>query len=239
VSWHYLQGQEAACWEGFSLAGAPSALSRLIPTADPCFSPGSETAPSRSSQSGTTSAPSTGNPGAGTLTSSPEASPARTSATPAGHEQDSTGQEAGSGSRCSESSARCSPPSFSLRTAQLCVFEASTEFSPALPSWGTMRRGAVSERKRPADLARGGGCGSWPRPTASMSTHGWGQTRQRQGNRYGKQVRENVKREKEAQGWRPRVNLLEWILGWPIGWSGLEPLVTGRTRDWLLSLGEP
>jgi len=32
MSWHYLQGQEAASWEGSSLDGAPSALLKLIPT---------------------------------------------------------------------------------------------------------------------------------------------------------------------------------------------------------------
>ena len=38
-------------------------------------------------------------------------------------------------------------------------------------------------------------------------------------------------------GWRPRINLLEWIMGWPIGWSALEPLEMARFRQWLLLHG--
>jgi DNA (cytosine-5)-methyltransferase 1 len=31
----------------------------------------------------------------------------------------------------------------------------------------------------------------------------------------------------------------EWLMGWPIGWTGLEPLETGRFRQWLHSHGTP
>ena len=26
---------------------------------------------------------------------------------------------------------------------------------------------------------------------------------------------------------------VEWLMGWPIGWTDLEPLETGRYREWL------
>ena len=237
MSWHYLQGQEAASWEGSSLDGAPSALLRLIPIADECSSQDSGTGSSRHSQSGTTSAPSTAGHGAGTPISSPEDFRVRTSLPLPEMDADSTESEAGSGRSSRALSAKCVLSMSSLRTRQLCAFEDSTACSPTLPVWGSMRGGVVSERKRPAALAKGAAFGSWPRPTASMSTHGWGQTRQRQGNRYGKAVRENVAREKEAHGWRPRINLLEWIMGWPIGWSALEPLEMARFRQWLLLHG--
>jgi hypothetical protein len=32
--------------------------------------------------------------------------------------------------------------------------------------------------------------------------------------------------------------LPEWVMGWPIGWTALKPLETGRFRQWLLSHGK-
>jgi hypothetical protein len=31
---------------------------------------------------------------------------------------------------------------------------------------------------------------------------------------------------------------VEWLMGWPIGWTGLEPLERGRFRRWLESFGK-
>ena len=28
-------------------------------------------------------------------------------------------------------------------------------------------------------------------------------------------------------------NWVEWLMGWPIGWTDLEPLATGRFQEWL------
>lgn len=44
MSWHYLQGREAASWEGSSWDGAPYALLKLMPTAEMCCSRGNERA---------------------------------------------------------------------------------------------------------------------------------------------------------------------------------------------------
>ena len=30
---------------------------------------------------------------------------------------------------------------------------------------------------------------------------------------------------------------VEWIMGWPLGWTGLEPLAMDRFRRWLNSHG--
>jgi hypothetical protein len=30
---------------------------------------------------------------------------------------------------------------------------------------------------------------------------------------------------------------VEWLMGWPLEWSGLEPLETGKFRQWLRSHG--
>lgn len=38
---------------------------------------------------------------------------------------------------------------------------------------------------------------------------------------------------KKAIGGQLNPNWVEWLMGWPIGWTALEPLATGRFRQWL------
>lgn len=35
-----------------------------------------------------------------------------------------------------------------------------------------------------------------------------------------------------------RIALREWMLGWPIGWSGSAPLATARFQEWCASHGK-
>lgn len=63
MSWHYLQGQEVACWEGKDSAGIPSALLKLMNTQEVSCCPGKKTEICQSSQFGMTLQHSTGNPG--------------------------------------------------------------------------------------------------------------------------------------------------------------------------------
>ena len=58
MSWHYLQGQEEACWPHACLDGAPNALWNLMPLLEGSSSPDSATDTSTGSLSGTTSRPS-------------------------------------------------------------------------------------------------------------------------------------------------------------------------------------
>ena len=32
---------------------------------------------------------------------------------------------------------------------------------------------------------------------------------------------------------------VEWLMGWPIGWTASKPLATGRFRQWQSSHGKP
>jgi len=36
----------------------------------------------------------------------------------------------------------------------------------------------------------------------------------------------------------PKIEWLEHLMGWPIGWTDLEPLETGKFQQWLCSHGE-
>ena len=144
MSWHFLQEQEEASWEGSSLDGAPSALLRLIPTAVESCSPGNVTGYSLNSQSGMKCVPSTGTPGVGTSTLSRAASPARTSAAQA-VAQGSLALEAGYGSSSSASSGKSGRRKSSSRTHPGSALAVWVESSRGLPASGMMRDGACWE----------------------------------------------------------------------------------------------
>ena len=42
----------------------------------------------------------------------------------------------------------------------------------------------------------------------------------------------------KACGWRWPASFVEWMMGWPIQWSVLKPLETGKFRQWLQQHGE-
>ncbi len=227
MSWHYLQGQEAASWAESSLAGAPSALSKLIPTADPCCSPGSETATCHGSRSGMMLGHSTGGPGADTSMSSLADSPARTSAVQ-GAEPGSPGHGAGSGQRWRESSARYDLASSSWRTAHSLFDEVLPWSSVILPKWGMLLDGELSERITSPLPTGGTGSGLWPTPIA----RDW-----RSGKASAKTMAKNSRPLSEVVGGDLNPMWVEWLMGWPLGWTALEPLGTARFRLWLRSHG--
>ena len=256
MSWHYLQGQEEASWEGTCLDGAPDALLSLILTQDESCLPGRQTEACLDSRSGMTFAPLTASRGEEALTSSAVDSPAKTSAS-LGEASDS--QESGppSGGRCTGSFARWDPASSSWRTSQLLLTGGSMPFSDRWPTSGLMQNGVCFQRQ-PLELrinAEGSGSwlptpaasmggrnksptpnakirpsletmarhNTWPTPTASDSTGGWQRAASKQG---GANLR-------EALGGPLNPTWVEWLMGWPIGWTDLEPLGTGRFQKWL------
>jgi len=167
VSWHFLLGQEEASWEGSCLVGAPSALSRLMPTAAACSSLGSETATSNPSRSGMTSARSTAGPGAATSMSSAGASHARTSPAP-GRAQVSVAHAAASGLSSLASLAKYDRASRSWRTAQISLLADSTSSSVTWPRSGTMLDGTCWELATSAPRTSETASGSWlPTPTGA------------------------------------------------------------------------
>lgn len=165
MSWHYLQGQEAASWEGTSLDGAPSALLRLIPTQGKSCLPDRQMAACPDSPSGMTSQPLTVHPGEDTSTSSQEASPAKTSAQQA-REQESQESAAASGVRWRELSARYDRATSGWKTHRCLWTEDLPSSSVTLPRWGMMQDGVLWERTMPEHLTGETGSGYWPTPKA-------------------------------------------------------------------------
>ena len=67
----------------------------------------------------------------------------------------------------------------------------------------------------------------WPTPTASDATGGLGQAASSEG---GMNLR-------TAVGGQMNPMWVEWLMGWPVGWTDLQPLGTDRYRQWCDSHG--
>lgn len=273
MSWHFLQGREAASWEENSLAGAPAALSNLMPTAAPSCSPGSATACSNPSRSGMTLRRSTGGRGPGALTWFRVDSPVRTYLPPA-PEQASEGNAADSGPSSPGSLAKFNPASYSWKTAQCSLFGGLMSFSETLPRWGSMRAGELFPLPTPSGLeahrawitsASASGL-SLPTPSlrasdADKGGHGdliqavrgnsnkhfkrmptvvaVSNTGGRCGLDGGSHARATLtdQEKKELTGGILNPAWVEWLMGWPIGWTDLRPLGMDKFRQWLSSHG--
>jgi len=165
MSWHFLQGQEAASWEGNCLDGAPFALLNLIPTPAKSCSRDRLTDALTDSRSGITCGPSTENHGKAESMSSAEDSLARTSAQ-LERERESQGLDPVCGSRWHALSVRFDLDSCLWKTAH-CLFQEDLPWSSVLlPRWGMMHDGECWERNTPELPISGTGFGSWPTPVA-------------------------------------------------------------------------
>lgn len=284
MSWHFLQGQEEASWEGSSLAGAPSALLSSMPTAAVCSWPVSVTVCSDDSQSGMTCGRSTGAHGADMSMSSAVDSRAKTSAPP-GCELGSRGNDLDCGVSSRASSKKFDQRLSSSRILRTYALADLSECSRTLIAWGTTHRGVSSERTPLALHKNGGACGLLPAPTGagnecSPSMRKWPRHRRlmelfarlpsprhtdadRSGrgdllqawrgnsnshfklptptarlygsNQGGASGRAGQKRRPslEALTGGPWISFREWMMGWPIGWTALEPLAMDRFQEWL------
>lgn len=240
MSWHFLQGQEAASWEGNSLDGAPSALLKLISTAEVFCSQGNAMDCSKSSRSGTMFEHSTDRNGEGKSMSFRAASPVKTLAQP----EDQTGGEskasvADCGERWRGSFAKYSRDSRSWKTAQHSLFGGYTEFSETWPRWGSMRNGECWERITSEEFINGKESGFWPTPTKSprdasctMGTALKWDGKVTQDSLSFAVCRAEMKDGRHLPTGQMNPEFVEWLMGWPIGWSDFKPLGMDRFREW-------
>ena len=246
MSWHYLQGQEAASWEGNCLDGAPSALSRLIPMrAESCLLD-KPTDALADSQSGTTCEPSTECDGAARSMSLAVDSPAKTSAQPE-RVRESPEPSQVCGRTWHALSVRFDLGSCSWKTAR-CLFQEDLPWSSViLPRWGMMRDGECWELNTSELPIKDTGSGLWPTPVAEGDrTTNYAQG----GTSLGFAVRNwptPACHDRKGATGGPCLTMViggtlspmwvEWLMGWPVGWTDCDALETGKFRQWLDSHG--
>jgi len=233
MSWLYSQDLVAEYLGENCLDGAQFALWSGTSTPQP-FSPNDKTMGFwKLSRYGMTYKPLTDDHGKALLMSYLEASRAKTSASQE-KAQESTGKEAGCGNTWRELSARYDRNSSSWKTHQTLYETDLPESSVILPRWGMMRAGVLSELTTSVFATAEKECGFWPTPRA-------GRFGSRPNGKGGKVLQEEVQ---IAEGVRQRGQRIqpkslpglspvwvEWLMGWPIGWTDLKPLAMGRFRN--------
>ena len=165
------------------------------------------------------------------------------------------------GQKWRASFARFDQSAFMWKTAQCSLLEGSGEFSETWPRWGSMRNGVSYLRQMPAHPICESASGLWPTPTVcgnynrpgASATSGMGLatavkmwptpcasaskgsspaslTRKTGKSRANDRIDHAVM---ASDGGQLNPEWVEWLMGWPIGHTGLKPLATGRYREWL------
>ncbi len=284
MSWHYLQGQEAASWEGDCLDGAPSVLLSLIPMPETSCLHDRRTDALTDSQSGMTCGPSMDITGVEQSMSLAVDFRVRTSAQPE-RERELPESSPVCGRTWRASSVRFDLVSCSWKTAR-CLFQEDLPWSSViLPRWGMMRDGECWERNTPelptsdtdsglwptsvadgdraTNYAQGGTSlgyagRNWPTPTVHGNHNRRGASKN-SGDGLATAVKmwstptchdrngqSGAKRGRNAQGGECLAQQVggtlnpmwvEWLMGWPVGWTDCEPLETDKFQQWLRSHG--
>ena len=226
MSWLFLQEQEAASWEGNSLAGAPSALLKLMPTRAVCFSLGNVTACCLDSPSGTMCEPSMAAAGEVVSTLLRVDSRAKTLA-PQATALGSKASTPASGWKWRASWAKYDPAMRSWKTRQSSLLADSTEFSETWPAWGSMLDGECLELAMPAYLTSENESGSLPTPSGvnGGNNHTMGRVDEWGGS--SNPLRGTV------IGSLCLPEFEELVMGWPVTWTAPTPLEMDRFRRWL------
>ena len=180
-------------------------------------------------QSLATSENSTGDRGLDAWISSLVASRARTSAVQTHGAAESTEREVGSGAKWRGWFVRFDHCLSLWRTPQCSLPGVSDEFLGTWPRSGMMRRGMCWGQKTSALPTIATGCGYWPTPTKRDATRGgakdWKLKQRAKGKKTGISLTDEL-------GGPSNPTWIEWLMGFPDGWTELAPLETHRFRVW-------
>ena len=260
MSWHCSQALVEAFSAVICSDGEPFAPSNTTPMPDQYYWPDKTTEHSRLSRFGMTCVPLTADRGTELLMSYLAAFPAKTSAQPV-RAQESTANEADYGVRWQGSLARYDHSTSSWKTAQCSLLGDWDVYSETWPRWGMTVGGALyllptpelrtSESESgflPTPLAIDSGSGRMnkglnpgakPRPTLALMARknlwptpcardykGIGRSRlERTGSTAGECL-------PQAVGGMLNPDWAEWLMAFPIGWTGLKPLETHKFQQW-------
>jgi hypothetical protein len=234
MSWHYLPELVEGCSEVACADGEQSAPLKSTTTAGECFCNDSETACSNCFQSGMTCGRSTGDRGVDVWMRSLSETPANETATPSAMAHHLKASEG-------------------MLSELWPKFDQASSFGKTLPASVRMRLGrrielpmSWSGLATPRYLSKSGrvvweltmsgqGClcsPGWPTPTANMWRSGKHTAKvrtYRNGNPRSRPLHEEWF---WRTGERIHPNEVERLMGWPIGWTDIEPLATDKFQAW-------
>lgn len=223
MSWHFSQALEAAFSRASCSAGESSAPWRSIPFApdDSCSDKMRGTF--HRSPFGTMFVPLTDAHGAALLTWFLAGSLAQTSAQQE-RRPELMAMLPASGWKWPASFAKYDPAESKWKTRQHSFIEGSATFSETWPRWGSMHDGECLDLTTSAPSTSASGPGLWPTPCHGSSR--WGGTFQEVGGS------QNKLRGTPTGKLYVNPDFWESLMGWPIGWTGIAPLETGKTLAW-------
>jgi hypothetical protein len=168
--------------------------------------------------------------GEAVLTSFLAAFPAKTSAQPE-KEPELTVSDPACGWKWPESSVKYDPLSCSWKTRQCSLLGGLVEFSETWPRWGSMRNGECWEQPMWGLRTSESESGWLPTPRASVwkNRRWWAQ-------HYKKEPKGNLEELpafmatefQHLAGKEINPAWLDWVMGFPPGWTGLKPLETAK-----------
>jgi len=148
-----------------------------------------------------------------------------------------TESEAECGEKWRGSFAKYDPNTHSLRTHQYSLLEDSTESCVTLPKSGLMLHGLLYQPQALGRRISETDCGSyarWPTPTRrdyrGANSYQTTQRKLQDGKRAQIDQLPNALQQELGRGIGSTMNptWVEWLMGWPLGWTDLKPLGTDK-----------
>ena len=234
----FLRGLEEGFLPTYYSDTSPSVQSKSMNIASKSYQLGKKTVVFHGFPSLQMSRSSTDGRGTELLTLFLAASLARTFRRPA-KAQDLTASAPDCGRKWRELSVRYDRNTSSWRTHRSLWDEGLSACSLTLPSWGMTLVGVCWEPTTPAPPTRESESGLWPTPCAGGNQTG-GPVGLGGGSAARAKLLEICKDEQEAKAMgcgKLNPNFAEWLLGWPINWTSIEPQdcaesAMGRFQQW-------
>jgi hypothetical protein len=237
---HSSQGPAEESSAASSSDGARFALSSGSPTPQLYLPSDRMTAFSRLSRYGMTFGPLTDDLGKELLTWFRAGFPAKTSAPPA-EGPDLMEHDRDSGGKWPASSAKYDPGSRSWKTPQYSLLGDLEPFSETWPRWGMTHDGEFFPLPTPERRTNVSVSGSWPTPTKRDSRTLAGSQPPKRSPKSGLPLAWVLALTMPAtarHGGRLNPRWVEWLMGWPLGWTSLQPLEMAKFRLPMSSHGE-
>jgi hypothetical protein len=233
MSWHYLPELAAEYSADTCLDGDASVPLSTTSTQETYCLQDSEMSIYQSSQSGTMYEPLTESRGEEWLMLYQAAFRAKTLVQQLAKEQrELTGNALGSGKKWLELSVRYDRDLHSWRTHRCLFVEDLPQSSVTLPKWGMMRHGVLFRLRTAEHPIEENESGLWPTPRASDykgSTNPATAAKSRQ--RIGSCNLQEAVAESEGGG-NMNPNWVEWLMGWPVGWTDCDVLAMDKFQSW-------